>query len=202
MGKLLSFFLLGSLLLSAQPRPQVLAILGPPGSGKSTQANELRKKLRLPVVSIDDIINAEFGPKSDEARALRGAMDSGHLQRIDAVNDMIQRRFELPDLKGGCIIDGYPRTASQAAYLDALLTKKGLPAARVIVLDVPDAEALRRMTKRGGADDKPEIMQQLLADYHREIDAVTAHFKDRLFKVNGNQPPAAVTAELLKVVAK
>lgn len=182
--------------------PQVIVILGPPGSGQTTQAKALQQRLKLPVVSVEDMIRADVDPKSPEGKQVVSFLSTGSLQRLDMVNDLVSRRLAEPDVSEGFIMDGYPRTWKQAQVFEELLAKHKLPAVRMIVLDVSDAEALRRMRKRGSAVDKPGLMEERLEAFHKEIDAVTAHFAGRMVKVNGVQPSEQVTADILRALGR
>jgi adenylate kinase len=179
---------------------KAIVLLGPPGSGQTTQAKALQKRLRLPVVSVDDLIAAEAGTKSEEGRLLRAALESGAIQRLDTVNDLVRQRLSQSDVRGGFILDGYPRTWKQAEAFEKMVAEFSLPAPRIVILEVSDEEAKRRMKKRGGQQDEPAKMDERLAAFHKEIDAVTAHFAGRMVAVNGEQPPAKVTSDILNAL--
>ncbi|GHU87038.1 adenylate kinase [Clostridia bacterium] len=120
-----------------------LILLGPPGSGKGTQAAVLTEKLGVPIVSTGNILRAEVAAKSDVGLKAKSFMDAGELVPDEVIMEIVRRRFEQPDAQKGFILDGFPRTVPQAEALDKI-TKLDL----VLLLDVPDDEIVRRMSGR------------------------------------------------------
>lgn len=177
----------------------VVAVVGPPGSGQTTQSKALRSKLRLPVVSAEDLINEHVGAGTPEAKALRDALESGLLQRIDAVNDMVQARLAKGDLNGGFILDGYPRTRSQAEFIEKLLVRSKMPVLRVIVLEVADTELTRRL-QQSRPEDSTDSLKSKVEAFRSEVDVLAGYFGTRLKRVNGQQTPAAVTSAILSAL--
>jgi adenylate kinase len=148
--------------------PMVFVIIGPPGSGKSTQSRLLGKKYRIPPIEIAELAKAELGKRSSLSEALKVSLASGDLINDDAANDLIKTRLLQADVARGFILDGYPRTAGQAEFLDRVLEDNGLPKPKVILLESPDEVVIKRMMKRRRADDKPEIVRQRLREYRED----------------------------------
>ena len=165
-GGLMITLLAGVLL--AQSRlapPMVFVILGPPGSGKSTQSRLLGKKYKIPSIDMADLAKGAIGKRSGLSEALKISLASGDLITDDAVDDLIKTRLLQQDAVRGFILDGYPRTAGQAKFLDGVLKDNGLPTPKVILLESPDDVVTQRMMKRHRADDNPEVIRQRLAEY-------------------------------------
>jgi adenylate kinase len=157
--------------LFAQSRlapPMVFVIIGPPGSGKSTQSRLLGKKYKIPPIDMASVVTSDIGKRSALSQALKVSLASGDLVNDDAVNDLIKSRILQQDAGRGFILDGYPRTESQAQFLDAVLKENDLPKPKVILLESPDDVVTKRMLKRHSADDDPDTIRRRLAEYHED----------------------------------
>ena len=125
-----------------------IILLGPPGSGKGTQAKMIAEKYKVKHISTGDILreNVRNGtPLGVEAKKF---MDSGKLVPDSLLIDIIKDRLAKPDVKAGWMLDGYPRTIPQAEALDKILPALGQKIDVVLNVDVPDAELIKRVTGR------------------------------------------------------
>lgn len=129
-------------------RGKVMIFLGPPGSGKGTQAGRLSAVLGIPAISTGEMLRRECQSGSSLGEAVRNVLASGQLVSDDLVNQVVARRFGQSDCAHGCILDGYPRTVSQARFLDGLLRK--LKMARPVVFDfeIECEEIVSRLGRR------------------------------------------------------
>lgn len=125
-----------------------LVLLGPPGAGKGTQAKRLAERLALPHISTGDILRQNVKDGTDLGKLALGIMDKGLLVPDELVAKMLDGRFNNPDIKKGFILDGYPRTLSQAKTLDEILRGKNLAVDLVVYLDTSDAVIIKRLTGR------------------------------------------------------
>jgi adenylate kinase len=125
-----------------------LVLLGPPGAGKGTQAKRLAEKLALPHISTGDILRQNVKDDTALGRQAKSIMEKGLLVPDDLVAKMLDERFNNPDIKKGFILDGYPRTLSQAYALDKILAAKGLAVDLVVYLDSSDQVIIKRLTGR------------------------------------------------------
>jgi adenylate kinase len=110
-----------------QNRP-CLILFGPPGSGKGTQAKLLRDRLQMAHISTGDMLRERVASADELGKAVAGIMQSGALVPDELVNKLVEERIEQPDCTNGFILDGYPRTVSQARLLVELLEAKQIPA--------------------------------------------------------------------------
>lgn len=120
-----------------------LILLGPPGAGKGTQAQELERRHNLMQLSTGDMLRATIGSGSDLGKEIKGIVDSGALVPDEIMIRMISARIAEPDCENGFILDGFPRTTAQAEALDAMLADQGMTLDHVIEMAV-DAEVLAK----------------------------------------------------------
>lgn len=129
-------------------RARVVLFLGPPGSGKGTQGSLLSSALDLPAISTGDMLRHECDSGSKLGQAVRNVLASGQLVSDDLVNQVVNKRLRQPDCKRGCIFDGYPRTVSQARYLDRALVKLDMPSPVVFDFEIAPEAILSRLSRR------------------------------------------------------
>lgn len=181
----------------------VLVILGPPGSGKTVQSRLLGKRYKVPVIAVSDLIKSEMGRHSKLADSLQVSVESGALVNDDAANELISSHLLGPKTGRGFVIDGYPLTESQARFFDDFLKKSGLPLPKVILLDVPDDVAKKRLLGRKRADDKPEIIDARIAQYRTDAQMLSSWYtQENVLKVDAGKPIADVAAQIDQLLAE
>jgi adenylate kinase len=126
----------------------IVLLIGPPGCGKGTQAASIAHRFRIPAISTGEMFRAECRAGTELGRRACIILKSGGLVGDDIVDQIVAARIQQPDCGGGFLLDGYPRTLAQAAFLDGLLRKLGLPQPIAILLDVPDQVLVSRITAR------------------------------------------------------
>ena len=127
---------------------RVLLLLGPPGSGKGTQAERLAKHLNIPAISTGEMIRAAVRGGTELGKKAQAIMITGGLLDDKIVNDIVASRLAKPDCAGGFMLDGYPRSLGQAQYLGELLPKLGYPLPTIVHIDVPSDLLVARTCQR------------------------------------------------------
>ncbi len=156
---------LGLASAQAPGRRFLIVLIGPTGSGKTTQSEFLKKEYGIPTVNIDDLIKDNPGAL---AKYNEPGIDPGVPQSNPAISELVAERLSKLDFSKGVALDGYPATKDQADHLASLAKKFSLAAPVVIQLDVPDAVVRGRLVKRAREDDTPEQIEARLKEYHRE----------------------------------
>ena len=126
----------------------ILVLLGPPGAGKGTQAKLLTTELRIPHISTGDMFRDHKARGTELGKQIQAIMDAGGLVTDDITNAMVKERLARPDCGGGFILDGYPRTAAQAQYLDGLLGQMGRSITRALSYEVAEDALVERISGR------------------------------------------------------
>jgi adenylate kinase len=180
-----------------------LVLLGPPGSGKGTQAGRLSADLRIPAISTGDILRAleeAATPVSDE---LHQYLDTGELVPDGLVIEIIRQRLHDKDTRQGFILDGFPRTTAQAAALDSMLDSVQRPIDAVIYLEIAPSALLSRLTVRHRADDRPEIVAHRIDVYLVQTAPLIEYYRaaGRLIRVNADRPPVDVMGSIREALA-
>ena len=126
----------------------VLILLGPPGAGKGTQARMLEERFGLVQLSTGDMLRAAVAEGTEAGRAAQAVMAGGGLVSDEIVLGILAERMARPDIGKGVILDGFPRTAGQAAALDNLLASRGLRVTAAIAMEVEDEAMVDRVSGR------------------------------------------------------
>lgn len=134
-----------------------LVLLGPPGSGKSTQARLLAETYQLPHISTHEMLRAEVAAGSSFGREVADAMERGELISDRLVSGMVLQRIDRDDCWRGFILDGYPRTTEQASVLDSMLAELGRTIERVVLLSVNEETGIERLTAPGGVGNRADL---------------------------------------------
>jgi adenylate kinase len=190
-----------------------LILLGPPGSGKGTQAQRLVHKYGIVQLSTGEMLRAAVAAGTPVGLQAKEIMANGGLVPDEVVVGIISDRLDLPDAKKGFILDGFPRTVPQAAALDELLKKKHLKLDAVVELRVNESALLERVETRAAEtrargeevriDDTPEVLTKRLAQYRALTEPLIHYYseKRKLLTVDGMMTIEHVTREINRILA-
>ena len=128
-----------------------LVMLGPPGAGKGTQAERFAREHGIPKVSTGDILREAVHSGSELGREVKAVMERGELVGDDQIIGIVRERLSRPDAVAGFVLDGFPRTATQANALDEITATRG--PVICVEIQVPDEELVRRVRSRRVCDD-------------------------------------------------
>ncbi|MEW1811898.1 adenylate kinase [Pseudarthrobacter phenanthrenivorans] len=180
-----------------------MLIIGPPGSGKGTQAQEIAKKHDVTAISTGDIFRENVKRKTLLGIEAKSYMDAGDFVPDSVTNRMVGDRLSEPDVDDGFLLDGYPRTTAQVSYLDQILAIGEEKLDVVLQLTVDDEELITRLVHRaketGRSDDNESVIRHRLALYHDQTEEVIAMYEARgiVTRVNGSGDISEVTARIL-----
>lgn len=202
-----------------------LILLGPPAAGKGTQAENIVEKYSLAHISTGDMLRAEIALKTPLGMKAKAIIDEGNLVPDEIINEMVATRIKQDDCKSGFLLDGYPRTITQAETLDGIA-----PIDAVLDIDVDPEILIARVAKRRvcpeckhtqvvenddhalcakcGAklvqrpDDNPDAMRHRLAVYYESTFPLIQYYKDKgiLIPINGSGSIDEVSEEIFKYI--
>jgi adenylate kinase len=179
-----------------------MTLLGPPGSGKGTQAERLGAERGFVALATGDLLREARAAGTDLGRRASEYMDRGDLVPDDLIVAMI--RDELDDKP--VLLDGFPRTVAQADALAGALEERGRELAAAILIDVPDNVVVERISGRhqDRDDDSPETVKERLRVYHRETEPLVAYYSERglLHRVDGEGDADAVSERIRAELAE
>jgi len=205
-----------------------LIMLGAPGAGKGTQAEQFAKQRGIPKISTGDILREAVQNGTEIGRRANATMARGELVSDDVMIGIVRERLDQGDAHNGFVLDGFPRTVAQATALDEIV--KDRDPLIVVEIVVPEAELVRRLSTRmvcegcgetahgaaaklavcqrcGGRlvqrnDDNDAVVRERLKVYHRQTQPLVEyyHLRPTFRSVNGSQAPDRVASDLIVAV--
>jgi adenylate kinase len=186
--------------------PRRLVLLGPPGSGKGTQATRLSRELGIPAISTGDILRAQQEVDSVHGDELRRYLDRGELVPDSLVIDIIRHRLQDPDTASGFILDGFPRTGAQGEALDSMLKELVRPIEAAIYLAIAARALVERLRHRNvieqRSDDRPEVVAHRIEVYLAQTTPLIEYYRRdlRLLEIAADRAPQEVYQSILNAL--
>jgi adenylate kinase len=183
-----------------------ILLLGPQGAGKGTQGKLISAEYGIPHIATGDILRAAMAAGTEVGRRVKPIYDAGGLVPDDIMIELIRERLAADDAANGFVLDGFPRTAVQAAALDEMLDEIGRPLTVVLEFQLPEEVSIERLTRRAGeegrADDTPEGIRRRLGLYHEETEPLIEHYRARgsLVGIPADRPIEEVFEDIQRVL--
>jgi len=170
-----------------------ILLIGPQGSGKSTQAKLLGEYLQIPVISTGDIFRKLMQEDTDLGRTLKNILSEGKLVDDQITSKIVQQKLSEPSYQNGFVMDGYPRNIEQVNIFDPRFEK-------VIYLKVPDEEVTKRLMARAREDDTPEAIGMRLNLYKEQTQPLLDYYQNKgiLAEISGMGSIEGIQAEMRK----
>lgn len=175
-----------------------IVLLGPPGSGKGTQAALLSRHFGVPAISTGDMLREAVAAGSALGLRVKSTLNAGQLVDDATMADLVRERLSRSDAAAGFLLDGYPRTLPQADLLADILAGNKLGLDRVLLIEVPEPVLMARALARKRDDDKDEVIRERIRVYARQTEPLVEYYRARhlLAEIDGNQAVDAVSAAL------
>ena len=183
-----------------------IVFIGPPGSGKGTQAKRLAEYLGVPHLSTGELLREARASGSALGRLAAQYMDQGRLVPDPLVMALVGEKLQEPSMERGCLLDGFPRTLQQARALDESLVQRGTPLDLVLELKADENELVARMLRRAAqerrTDDNPQTIAHRMEVYRQQTAPLLDYyrFKGVLRPVDGMGTPDEVFERVKAVV--
>jgi adenylate kinase len=211
-----------------------LVLIGPPGAGKGTQAERLAEDFKLRYLATGNMLREAVREGTELGRKAKEYMDRGDLVPDELIIEMIKECLSTPEAQRGFILDGFPRTVTQAEALDGELEHLGRHLSAALLFEVPEEEVIRRLSGRrvcvkgqhnfhvefdppkhpdrcdvDGSrlvvrdDDKPEVVERRLAQYHEKTEPLIGYYEKKsiLRRIDASRSPDQVHDQIRALIA-
>ena len=179
-----------------------LILLGPPGSGKGTQASVIASCYQLSHISTGEMLRSAVSQGTDLGLKAKQYMDRGDLVPDSLIFGIVRDRLLADDARSGWLLDGFPRNAEQAKYFETMLQEIHQSCDQVVNFQVSDDSIVQRLMERGRQDDEEEVVRHRLQVYYEQTAPLVNFYaeRDKLASVNGDRPIEQVTTSLKEII--
>lgn len=179
-----------------------VVLLGPPGAGKGTQADQLAEKLGIPHISTGDLFRHNISTGTKLGLEAKRYLDAGDLVPSSLTNALVDARIDEPDAADGFILDGYPRSVDQAVVLHDMLERRQTKIDAVVEFRVTREVLVERLKARGRADDTEEVILNRMNVYRDETAPLLEYYSGELKTVDAVGTMDEVFARALRTLSK
>lgn len=172
----------------------IVLLIGPSGSGKGTQAKLLAEKLKLPAISMGDLLRQEV--------KVATYLAAGKWVPAELTFEILKEK--LGQYRDGWVLDGFPRLVEQLIMLEEYLKSKQQQVDKIIYLKVGEAEAIKRLLGRSRNDDKREVIEQRLKSFQETIEPILARVKQQgvLEEVDGERSVKKIHEDIMRRISE
>jgi adenylate kinase len=182
-----------------------LLLIGAPGAGKGTQAEQLAERFGIAHISSGDLLRQHVRDQTSLGQTIKSYVSNGDLVPDGVVMDMLRKPVVAAAGAGGYVLDGFPRTVEQAKASFPTAHALGVEVQAAVHLDVPRQELVRRLlSRRRGSDDTEAVIEHRLQVYLEKTVPLLEYYAGRewMFTVDGARPPDAVHEEIIARLQK
>ena len=179
-----------------------VVLLGPPGSGKGTQAQKLAEKLVIPQISTGELFRHHISAGTPLGLEAKRYLDAGDLVPSSLTNALVDDRLNEEDAKDGFILDGFPRSVEQAEALRRMLDARGTKIDAVLEFKVSEDVLLDRLKDRGRADDTEDVILNRMKVYRDETAPLLDYYNAELWTVDAVGTVDEAFARALRALGK
>ena len=197
-GDMLGFkdYIINHLMEAKQTR---IIIMGGPGSGKSTYSEYLIRHFGIKHIYPGGMLRKEIDKGGERGQMIKKLLDQGKFAPTEIVMREVINRLKQPDARNGYVFDGFPRSMEQVRAMD----KNNIEHNFIINLQVSEQEVIKRLTARGRADDKPEVIKQRLREHEKQVGPVIKHFEDQLINIKAEgAEPEVIANKIIKRIER
>lgn len=175
-------------------------LAGAPGAGKGTQASLLARQLDVPHIASGDLVRDSITAGTPAGLAVRDAVARGDLVPDEVIVDILRPTLLLAGSRGGYVLDGFPRTVTQAEAVDSVFGASGASVEVVVHLDVPDPILTERLLARGRDDDSAAVIEHRLAVYREQTVPMLGWYarRQQLVVVDGTGAVSDVSTAIVR----
>jgi len=159
-----------------------IVLVGPPGAGKGTQGELIAERLRVPRVVVGDVLRAHIAQGTPLGERAAGYVSRGELVPDHLVVGIVEQ--ELEPHTAGFVLDGFPRSVTQARMLDRFLRTRAAELDVALHFDIPDAELTERLAARDRADDTPAVIATRLAGFRGAAELLLEYYRGRVVELD------------------